>query len=248
MVGGAALRGAADAIIARAKGMAGALLEAAVNDIEFKHGKFTVAGTDKSIAMTDVAKAFYAPAGPVVELGLGLEASGSYAGVPGGAPNYPNGCQVCEVEVDPETGAVTIDRFAAVDDLGMIINPMICEGQIHGGIAQGMGQALWENVAYDPSGQLLTGSFLDYGMPRADDLPAFASELVEVPAKTNPLGIKGIGESGTIGAPPTIVNAVLDALRPLGVEHIDMPVTPARVWNAIRRAKPSSNNPEASQI
>jgi carbon-monoxide dehydrogenase large subunit len=248
MVGGAALRGAADAIIARAKGMAGALLEAAVNDIEFKHGKFTVAGTDKSIAMTDVAKAFYAPAGPVVELGLGLEASGSYAGVPGGAPNYPNGCQVCEVEVDPETGAVTIDRFAAVDDLGMIINPMICEGQIHGGIAQGMGQALWENVAYDPSGQLLTGSFLDYGMPRADDLPAFASELVEVPAKTNPLGIKGIGESGTIGAPPTIVNAVLDALRPLGVEHIDMPVTPARVWNAIRRAKPSSNNPEASWI
>jgi carbon-monoxide dehydrogenase large subunit len=245
MVGGAALRAAADAIIARAKGMAGALLEAAVHDIEFKHGKFTVAGTDKSIAMTDVAKAFYAPAGPVVTLGLGLEASGSYAGVPGGAPNYPNGCQVCEVEVDPETGAVTVDRFAAVDDLGMIINPMICEGQIHGGIAQGAGQALWENVAYDASGQLLTGSFLDYGMPRADDFPAFVSELVEIPAKTNPLGIKGIGESGTIGAPPAIVNAVLDALRPLGVEHIDMPVTSARVWNAIRRAQAASDNREA---
>ena len=194
--------------------------------------------------MTDVAKAFYAPAGPVLKFGLGLEASGSYTGAPGGPPNYPNGCQVCEVEVDPETGAVTIDRFAAVDDLGMIINPMICEGQIHGGIAQGAGQALWENVAYDASGQLLTGSFLDYGMPRAEDFPAFVSELVEIPAKTNPLGIKGIGESGTIGAPPTIVNAVLDALRPLGVEHIDMPLTPVRVWNAINAALPANNDRE----
>jgi carbon-monoxide dehydrogenase large subunit len=247
MVGGAALRYAADAIIARAKGMAGALLEAATNDIEFKQGKFTVVGTDKAIAMTDVAKAFYAPAGPVLKFGIGLEASGSYTGAPGGPPNYPNGCQVCEVEVDPETGAVTIERFAAVDDLGMIINPMICEGQIHGGIAQGAGQALWENVAYDASGQLLTGSFLDYGMPRADDFPAFVSELIEIPAKTNPLGIKGIGESGTIGAPPTIVNAVLDALRPLGVEHIDMPVTPARVWNAINAAKQQNNDREAVQ-
>jgi aerobic carbon-monoxide dehydrogenase large subunit len=244
MVGGAALRGAADAIIERAKGMAGALMEAATNDIEFRDGKFTVVGTDKAIAMTDVAKAFYAPAGPVLKFGLGLEASGSYTGAPGGPPNYPNGCQVCEVEVDPETGAVTIDRFAAVDDLGMIINPMICEGQIHGGIAQGAGQALWENVAYDASGQLLTGSFLDYGMPRAEDFPAFVSELVEIPAKTNPLGIKGIGESGTIGAPPTIVNAVLDALRPLGVEHIDMPLTPVRIWNAINAALQGNNDRE----
>ena len=244
MVGGAALRGAADAIIERAKGMAGALMEAAMNDIEFRDGKFTVVGTDKAIAMTDVAKAFYAPAGPVLRFGLGLEASGFYTGAPGGPPNYPNGCQVCEVEVDPETGAVTIDRFAAVDDLGMIINPMICEGQIHGGIAQGAGQALWENVAYDASGQLLTGSFLDYGMPRAEDFPAFVSELVEIPAKTNPLGIKGIGESGTIGAPPTIVNAVLDALRPLGVEHIDMPLTPVRIWNAINAALQGNNDRE----
>jgi carbon-monoxide dehydrogenase large subunit len=224
--------------------MAGALMEAAMNDIEFKDGRFTVVGTDKAIAMTDVAKAFYAPAGPVLRFGLGLEASGSYTGAPGGPPNYPNGCQVCEVEVDPETGAVTIDRFAAVDDLGMIINPMICEGQIHGGIAQGAGQALWEHVAYDTSGQLLTGSFLDYGMPRAEDFPAFVSELVEIPAKTNPLGIKGIGESGTIGAPPTIVNAVLDALRPLGVEHIDMPLTPVRIWNAINAALHVNNDRE----
>jgi aerobic carbon-monoxide dehydrogenase large subunit len=242
MVGGAALRGAADAIIERAKGMAGALLEAATNDIEFKHGKFTVIGTDKAISMMDVAKAFYAPAGPVLKFGLGLEASGSYTGAPSGAPNYPNGCQVCEVEIDPETGLVTVDRFAAVDDLGMIINPMICEGQIHGGIAQGVGQALLENVAYDLSGQLLTGSFLDYSMPRAEDFPVFVSELVEVPAKTNPLGIKGIGESGTIGAPPVVVNAVLDALSPLRIEHIDMPITSERVWNAIRQAKQASNN------
>jgi carbon-monoxide dehydrogenase large subunit len=190
--------------------------------------------------MTDVAKAFYAPAGPVLKFGLGLAAAGSYAGVPGGAPNYPNGCQVCEVEVDPDTGAVTIDRFAAVDDLGMIINPMICEGQVHGGIAQGVGQAVLEQVAYDSSGQLLTGSFMDYGMPRADDFPVIVSELVEIPAKTNPLGIKGIGESGTIGAPPTIVNAVLDALRSVGVEHIDMPLTPNRVWAAVRDAGRSS--------
>jgi carbon-monoxide dehydrogenase large subunit len=137
------------------------------------------------------------------------------------------------VEVDPETGMVRIDRFAAVDDLGMIINPMIVEGQIHGGIAQGVGQALFENVIYDEtSGQLITGSLLDYGLPRADDFPSFVSELVEIPAKTNPLGIKGIAESGTIGAPPTVVNAVIDALSSRGVEHLDMPLTSARVWKA----------------
>lgn len=240
MVGGSALRFAADAIIAKAKPMAGALMETSVDDIEFKDGKFTVIGTDKSIPLTAVAKAFFAPAGPVLKFGLGLDAAGSYSGAPGGAPNYPNGCQVCEVEIDPETGLVTIDRVAAVDDLGKIINPLICEGQIQGGIAQGVGQALIENIAYDPSGQLLTGSFMDYGIPRADDLPDIASTLEEIPAKTNPLGIKGIGESGTIGAPPTIVNAVLDALRPLGVEQIDMPLTPLRVWQAIQNAKTSA--------
>jgi len=238
MVGGAALRAAADAVIAKARDMASILMEAAAGDIEFKDGQFKVAGTDKAMPITEVAKAFFAPAGPVAKFGLGLEAAGTYSGVPGGAPNYPNGCQVCEVEVDPETGAVTIDRFAAVDDLGMIINPMICEGQIHGGIAQGVGQALCEETAYDPqTGQLLSGSFLDYAMPRAEHMPDVISELTEVPARTNPLGIKGIGESGTIGAPPTVVNAVLDALKSLGVEHLDMPLTPSRVWSAIRTAK-----------
>jgi aerobic carbon-monoxide dehydrogenase large subunit len=238
MVGGGALRIAADGIIARAKLMAGALLEVSPEDIQFNGGIFNVVGTDKAIALTDVAKAFFAPAGPVVELGLGLDAAGSYSGIPGGTPNYPNGCQYCEVEVDPETGQVRIDRFVAVDDLGKIINPLICEGQIHGGIAQGVGQALLENVVYDGrSGQLLTGSFLDYTMPRADDLPNIVSKLEEIPAKTNPLGIKGIGESGTIGAPPTLVNAVLDAMRPLGVAELDMPLTPHRVWQAIRLAQ-----------
>ena len=231
LVGGNALRVAADAVIARGREMAGALMEAAPADVEFRAGTYTVVGTDKRMSIADVARAFFAPVGPVLKLGLGLDGVGTYSGRPGGAPNYPNGCQVCEVEVDPETGTVRIDRFAAVDDLGMVINPSICEGQIHGGIAQGVGQALFENIIYDgESGQLLTGSFLDYGMPRAADFPMFQSELVEIPATTNPLGIKAIGEAGTIAAPPTIVNAVLDALQARGVEHIDMPLTPARIW------------------
>jgi aerobic carbon-monoxide dehydrogenase large subunit len=231
------LRRAADAVIARGKEMAAALMEAAADDIEFEAGTFTVVGTDKRMAIGDVARAFFAPAGPVMQLGLGLDGVGTASGVPGGAPNYPNGCQVCEIEVDPETFTVRVDRFVAVDDLGMVINPMICEGQIHGGIAQGAGQALFENVVYDDSGQLVTGSFLDYSMPRANDLPTFVSDLVEVPAKTNPLGIKGIGEAGTIAAPPTLVNAVLDALKKLGIEHLDMPLTPERIWQAANSAK-----------
>jgi carbon-monoxide dehydrogenase large subunit len=238
MVGGGALRAAADNIIARGKLMASAILEASENDLDFKEGRYHVVGTDKSIGLTDVAKAFFAPAGPVLKFGLGLEASGTYSGVPGGAPNYPNGCQVCEVEVDPQTGDVRIDRFTVVDDLGMIINPLICEGQIHGAIAQGAGQALREKVMIEPSsGQLQSGSFMDYGLPRAADFPHFASELVEIPAKTNPLGVKGIGESGTVGAPAALVNAVLDAVRPAGVKDLSMPLTPQRVWGALQEAR-----------
>jgi aerobic carbon-monoxide dehydrogenase large subunit len=234
LVGCNALRIAADAVIARGKHMAGALLEADHSDIEFKGGSFAVVGTDKKMSISDVARAFFAPAGPVSKLGLGLDGVGTFSGAPGGAPNFPNGCQVCEVEVDPETGAVTIDRIVAVDDLGMIINPMIAEGQIHGGVAQGVGQALMEEVVYEKdTGQLITGSFLDYGMPRASDFPQIVSELVEIPAKSNPLGIKGIGESGTIGAPPTIVNAIIDALGKVGVKHLDMPLTSSRLWEAL---------------
>ncbi len=237
MVGGCALKAAADAIVEKAKLMAAHLMEAASADIEFKEGKFQVVGTNRSIPLMDVARAFYNPLTLPKQFSVGLEASGSYATDP---PNFPNGCHVCEVEVDPETGEVRIDRYAVVDDVGRVINPLICEGQIHGGLAQGIGQALFEHVVYDrESGQLLSGTFTDYCMPRADDFPAFHSELEEIPCKTNPLGIKGIGESGTIAAPPTVVNAILDALRPLGVDHIDMPTTPCRVRESVHRARPA---------
>jgi carbon-monoxide dehydrogenase large subunit len=145
---------------------------------------------------------------------------------------------VCELEIDPETGEVRIDSYFVVDDLGVVLNPMIVRGQIHGGIAQGIGQALMEHAVYDKdSGQMLSATFMDYGMPRADLFPEIEAYLEEVPSKTNPLGVKGIGESGTIGAPPTVINAILDALKPIGVTSIDMPATPARVWDAMKRAR-----------
>jgi carbon-monoxide dehydrogenase large subunit len=235
IVGGNALRAAAETIIEKGKAMAAALIEADTADIEFKDGQYRVAGTDKAIAITDVAKAFYAPMGPHTEkLGVGLEASGSYSANP---PSHPNGSHVCEVEVDPDTGEVKVERYFIVDDLGRVLNPLIVRGQIHGGVAQGIGQALLEHQIYDRSGQLLSGSFMDYAMPRADNVPVFEAELEEVACKTNPLGVKGIGESGTIGAPPTVINAIIDALKPLGVDHIDMPATPMRVWDTIQRRR-----------
>jgi aerobic carbon-monoxide dehydrogenase large subunit len=235
MIGGGALKAAADAIIERAKPLAAHLMEAAAGDVEFKEGRFHIKGTDRSTHLTDVAKAFYRPVGLPTHFGIGLEASGSAATDP---PNFPNGCHICEVEVDPETGTVAIDRYTVVDDVGVVINPLICEGQVQGGLAQGIGQALLENVVYDrDSGQLVTGTFSDYGMPRSDDVPATEMDFHNVPCKTNPLGVKSIGEAGSVGAPPTVINAILDALRPLGVKHIDMPATPLRVWEAVRAAK-----------
>jgi carbon-monoxide dehydrogenase large subunit len=233
-VGGNALRRAADAIIDKAKPMAAHLMEASASDIEFKDGRFSIVGTDRSMALTDVAKAFYRPAHLPPQFEVGLEASGSFSSEP---PNYPNGCHVCEVEVDADSGAVAVVRYHAVDDVGRIMNHLLCEGQVHGGVAQGVGQALMEAVLYDGSGQLVTGSFQDYCMPRADDLPDIVSELTEVPSPTNPLGVKAAGEAGCTGAPPAVIGAILDALRPLGVDHIDMPATPSRVWSAIQRAK-----------
>jgi carbon-monoxide dehydrogenase large subunit len=230
VLGGSALRLAANAIVEKAKPMAAHLLEAAVDDIEFEAGHFRVRGTDRSITMVNTAKAFYAPFLPP-GVTLGLEASASFDGM---IPSYPNGCHVCEVELDPDTGEIRIDRHFVVDDCGRPINPMICEGQIQGGVAQGIGQALMENVVYDrDSGQLLSGSYMDYAMPRADDMGKLTTEFCNVPCTTNPLGIKGVGESGTIGAPPAVMNAVVDALRSVGVDHIDMPATPARVWQAL---------------
>ncbi len=229
-VGGNALKRAADAIVEKAKPMAAMMLETAAGDVEFKDGAFRIVGTDRALPLTDVAKAFYRPAMLPPQFDVGLEASGTFAAEP---PNYPNGCHVCEVEIDPETGAVTLERYAAVDDVGKIMNRLLCEGQIHGGVAQGVGQALMEAIVFDGSGQLVTGSFLDYAMPRANDFPELVSELTEVPAKTNPLGVKGAGEAGATGAPPAVIGAVLDALKPLGIETIDMPATPNRVWAAI---------------
>jgi aerobic carbon-monoxide dehydrogenase large subunit len=230
-VGGNALKRAADNIIEKAKPMAAMMLEAASGDIEFKDGAFRIVGTDRALPLTAVAKAFYRPAHLPAQFDVGLEASGTFAAEP---PNYPNGCHVCEVEIDPETGMVTLARYAAVDDVGKIMNHLLCEGQIHGGVAQGVGQALMERIVFDEQGQLVTGSFQDYAMPRADDFPDLQSELTEVPARTNPLGVKGAGEAGATGAPPAVIGAILDALKPLGIEHIDMPATPSRVWSAIK--------------
>jgi carbon-monoxide dehydrogenase large subunit len=235
MLGSSALKGAADAIIEKGKLMAAHLLEASSKDIEFEAGRFTVVGTDRVIPMTDVARAFFRPAGPTTKFGTGLDASGS-SNVP---PTFPNGCHACEVEIDPETGEVFVERYAVVDDVGRVINPMICHGQIEGALAQGIGQALMEHVAFDrETGQLLSASFMDYAMPRASDLPPhYELDFIDVPAKTNPIGVKGVGEAGCVGAPPAVMNAVLDALRPLGVQHLDMPATPHRVWQAIQGAK-----------
>jgi carbon-monoxide dehydrogenase large subunit len=235
MLGGSALKGAADAIIDKGKPMAAFLLEASPNDIEFQAGKYAVVGTDRGIPLTEVAKAFFRPVGPTTKFGVGLDASGA-SNAP---PSFPNGCHVCELEVDPETGVVEIDRYVVVDDVGKVINPLICHGQIEGALAQGIGQALMEAVRFDSeSGQMLSASFMDYAMPRADDVPLHVEmDFIDVPAKTNPLGVKGVGEAGCVGAPPAIMNALLDALRPLGVKHLDMPATPRRVWEALQNAK-----------
>jgi carbon-monoxide dehydrogenase large subunit len=235
VVGGSALKVAADAIINKAKPMAAAMMEADVGDIEFNDGNFKVAGTDKAIPLTEVAKASFAPMGPMTKFGIGLEGSGSHSPEP---PSHPNGAHAVEVEIDPETGVVTVDKYVMVDDLGQVLNPMIVNGQQHGGVAQGIGQALFEHQVYDKnSAQLVTGSFMDYVMPRADMLPNFEIALEEVRCLTNPIGVKGIGESGTIGAPPVVINAIIDALAPLGIDRIDMPATPGKVWAAINAAK-----------
>jgi carbon-monoxide dehydrogenase large subunit len=235
MNGGGALKAAADAVIAKGRRMAARLMEATPETVDFADGVYKVQGTNKAMPLRDVAKVFFAPGGIPMDLGVGLEGHGSYASEPG---NFPNGCHACEVEIDPDTGTVTLARYTCVDDLGRIINPMIVEGQIRGALAQGIGQALMEHVVYDKSsGQLVSGSFMDYAMPRATDCPASVIDFHNVPAKTNPLGVKGIGEAGCTGSPPAIMNAILDALRPVGVKAIDMPATPFKVWQAIAAAK-----------
>jgi aerobic carbon-monoxide dehydrogenase large subunit len=236
IIGGSALKLAADALIEKARKLAGFLLEANEQDIEFRDGVFRISGTDRAIAITDVAKAAYHPARLPKELRAGLEANAFFAAEP---PAFPNGCHVCEVEVDATTGQVTVDRYTAVDDFGQLINPLIVAGQVHGAVAQGLGQALGEQMVYDDSGQLLTASFMDYALPRADGLPAFTLSFNEQPCRTNPLGVKGAGEGGCVAAPPAIINAVLDALAPLRVRHLDMPVSPERIWRAAKDLVPA---------
>jgi len=233
---GSAIVKATDKIIAKATKIAAHMLEAAEADISFDDGMFSVAGTDKSHNFAEVAFKAYVPHDfPHDELEPGLEETAFYD--PANF-TYPSGAYACEVEVDPDTGKVTVCSFAAADDVGNVINPMIVDGQIHGGLGQGIGQALVENCVYDKNGQLLSGSFMDYAMPRADDLPSFTvDQSAKTPCAHNPLGTKGAGEAGAIGSPPTIVNAVVDALSDLGVTHVDMPVSPSRVWSAIQAAK-----------
>lgn len=235
-VGGSAIMRAIDKIEAKAKKIAAHLLEASDSDIDFENGEFTVKGTDKSIPFAQIALTAYVPHNyPLETLEPGLNETAFYDPT---NFTYPSGTYICEVEINPETGETRVDRFSAVDDFGTIINPMIVEGQVHGGLAQGIGQALMENCVYDrETAQLLTGSFMDYTMPRADDFPEFKIGHVCTPCTTNPLGTKGCGEAGAIGSPPAVINAVLDALAPVGVTDIDMPATPLRVWQAIQSAK-----------
>ncbi|WP_281825252.1 xanthine dehydrogenase family protein molybdopterin-binding subunit [Jannaschia rubra] len=234
-VGGSAMVRATEKIIAKARKIAAHLMEAGEDDIELKDGKFTVMGTDKSVAWGDVTLAAYVPHNyPLEDIEPGLEETAFYD------PNnftYPSGAYACEVEVDPETGKVDVLAFAAADDFGNVVNPMIVEGQVHGGIAQGIGQALLENCAYDAEGQLLSASYMDYTMPRAHDFPMFqVDHSCRTPCTHNPLGVKGCGEAGAIGSPPSVVNAVLDALASGGhdVAHIDMPLTSGKVWAAMQ--------------
>jgi carbon-monoxide dehydrogenase large subunit len=235
-VGGTAIVKAIDKVVAKGRKIAAHLLEAADTDIEFKDGRFTVAGTDRSKAFGEVALAAYVPHNyPLDKLEPGLNETAFYDPT---NFTFPAGTLICEVEIDPDTGTTQVVSFSACDDFGNIINPMIVEGQVHGGLAQGIGQALLENCVYDPkSGQLLTGSYMDYAMPRADDLPSFKVGTKVTPCTHNPLGAKGCGEAGAIGAPAALMNAVMDALAPVGVKHFDMPAPPHRVWSAIQSAK-----------
>jgi carbon-monoxide dehydrogenase large subunit len=235
VLGGSAATIALDRIIAKGKLIAAHLLEAASADMEFERGTFHVAGTDRKVKLIEVVQAAFQRSRIPADMETGLAETASFSPE---IPNFPTGCHICEVEIDPDTGKTEVLRYLVVDDVGTVINPLTLEGQIHGGIGQGVGQAFSEHIVYDPdSGQLLTGSFMDYGMPRADDMCSFAMENHPVPTKTNPLGAKGAGEAGNVGALAAIMNAVVDALSPLGIAHIDMPATPDKVWRAIQVAK-----------
>jgi carbon-monoxide dehydrogenase large subunit len=231
---GTAIVEASDKVIEIGKQIAAHVLEAAAADIEFRAGSFIIAGTDRSIGIMALARQLHAG----LELPAELPRTLDVAHVSNGPPSaFPNGCHIAEVEVDPDTGMVAVVRYGFVNDFGTVINPLLVDGQAHGGIVQGIGQALRERTVYDDEGQLLTGSYMDYAMPRADDVPSFVGAYHPVPATTNPLGAKGCGEAGCAGALPSVMNALVDALSAFGIRHIDMPATPERVWRAIRNAR-----------
>ncbi len=233
-IGGVSCDRAAGDLIAKGKRIAAEVLEAAVEDIEFSNGTFSIAGTDRSAGLADIARAATDPAKLPGGEEPGLTGEGTHSSA---QYTFPNGCHVCEVEVDPETGQVTLDRYSVVDDFGKVINPVLLAGQVYGGIGQGVGQALHESCVYNDDGQLLSGSFMDYSLPRADDFPDILFAYHEdAPCATNPLGLKGSGEAGAVGAPPAVMNAIFDALSGRGVTAIDMPATPQAVWRAIRDA------------
>ncbi|MGE0253231.1 MAG: xanthine dehydrogenase family protein molybdopterin-binding subunit [Alphaproteobacteria bacterium] len=230
-VGGPAVAFASEKIIAKGRAVAAHVMEAAEADIEYAGGTFTVAGTDRRMSLFDVAKAALDPKNLPEGATPGLDEK--HAHQPD-VPTFPNGAHICEIELDPDTGDVSLERYTAVDDFGDVINPLLIAGQVHGGVAQGAGQALWEHTVYDEAGQLVTGSFMDYTMPHADHLPYVDFTMRNVPCRTNPMGIKGAGEAGAIGAPPAVINAIVDAVEPVvGTVDIDMPATPDRVWNLL---------------
>jgi aerobic carbon-monoxide dehydrogenase large subunit len=235
VLGGSALWVAADKIIAKGKRIAAHLLEANEADLSFASGRYSIAGTDRGIRLKEVARAAFATGKLPQGIEPGLDEEGTYIPT---QETFPNGCHVCEVEIDPDTGTIELVGYWVVDDVGTEVNPLTLKGQIIGGVVQGVGQILMEKIAYDPeSGQLLTASFMDYAMPRADDLCNISVGSHPVPTKLNPLGVKGAGEAGTVGAMPVVMNAIIDALAPLGVRDLDMPATPERVWRAIREAR-----------
>ncbi len=234
-IGTSAVLMATEKVIAKARKIAAHILEASEQDITLEDGKFTIAGTDRSVPFKAVASAAFAPNKLPPDLEPGLFEMATFNAT---KANFPNGCHICEVEITPETGEIEIVRYSVIDDCGVELNPLLVKGQVHGGIAQGAGQALMENIVYEnESGQILTGSFMDYTMPRAADFCAFDVSAFPVPTKTNPLGVKGVGEAGTVGALAAVMNAINDALAPLGITHLEMPATPARIWQAIQEAK-----------
>jgi carbon-monoxide dehydrogenase large subunit len=235
---GTAIVEAAVKVIEKGKELAAHALEAAPSDIAFDHGNFTIVGTDRAISIMELAEKLHNGTKPPADAPQSLDVTHVSDGP--SASTYPNGCHIAEVEVDPDTGVVEIAKYSCVNDFGTVINPLIVEGQLHGGVVQGIGQALMEKTVYDGDGQLLTGSFMDYAMPRAADVPSFTLADHPAPATTNPLGVKGCGEAGCAGALTSVMNAVVDALGDHGIRHIDMPVTPAKIWQALQAAKASS--------